>query len=34
MSRAAKATFVGSLVFTASVVWGVHYIQRYERDVR
>ncbi|WFD36682.1 hypothetical protein MCUN1_003569 [Malassezia cuniculi] len=32
MSRAAKATFVASIVFTTSIVWGVHFIQRYERD--
>jgi len=32
MSRAAKATLVGSIVTTVTIVWGVHYMQKAERD--
>ncbi|WFD44232.1 hypothetical protein MPSI1_002898 [Malassezia psittaci] len=32
MSRAAKATLLGSIVATVSIVWGVHFLQREERN--
>jgi protein PET117 len=33
MSRAAKATLVGSVILCGVTVWGVHYLQRKELDV-
>jgi len=32
MSRAAKATLIGSLVASVGIVWGVHYLQKRESD--
>ncbi|CAG7851492.1 SubName: Full=Uncharacterized protein {ECO:0000313/EMBL:CCA70100.1} [Serendipita indica DSM 11827] len=32
MSRAAKATLLGSLIFCGVTVWGVHYLQRKELE--
>ena len=34
MSRAAKATLVASIVVSSLTVWGVHYIQQQEHEVR
>ena len=34
MSRAAKVFFGGSVITTGFVVWGVHWIQKRESDVR
>lgn len=33
MSRAAKATLTTSIIATVSIVWGVHYVQKMEREV-
>lgn len=33
MSRAAKTTLAVSTIATVSIVWGVHYMQRQEREV-
>lgn len=33
MSRAAKTTLTTSIVATVSIVWGVHYVQKTEREV-
>ncbi|KAI3624116.1 hypothetical protein CBS14141_002544 [Malassezia furfur] len=32
MSRAAKVTLASSIVATVSIVWGVHFLQREERN--
>ncbi|KIJ34955.1 hypothetical protein M422DRAFT_135185, partial [Sphaerobolus stellatus SS14] len=32
MSRAAKATLIGSIIFTTATVWGVHFLQQWESD--
>ncbi|WFD40969.1 uncharacterized protein MJAP1_003960 [Malassezia japonica] len=32
MSRAAKATLTTSIIATVSIVWGVHYVQKMERE--
>ncbi|KAF8591739.1 hypothetical protein K439DRAFT_1325961 [Ramaria rubella] len=32
MSRAAKITLVGSIILSGLTVWGVHYLQEWERD--
>lgn len=32
MSRAAKATLLGSLVFTVGIVWTVHFMQKQESE--
>ncbi|KAF8596882.1 hypothetical protein BDV93DRAFT_402082, partial [Ceratobasidium sp. AG-I] len=32
MSRAAKATLLGSMIFAGAAVWGVHAQQRKEQD--
>jgi hypothetical protein len=34
MSRAAKATLIASIVVSSLTVWGVHYLQQQEHDVR
>mgnify|MGYP003714633409 CR=1 FL=1 len=34
MSRAAKATFFGAILLSGLTVYGVHYQQQAERDVR
>jgi protein PET117 len=34
MSRAAKATLVASIIVSSLTVWGVHYIQQQEHEVR
>lgn len=34
MSRAAYAYFAGAIAITAATVWGVHYIQKAEGEVR
>jgi hypothetical protein len=34
MSRAAKATLIASIVVSSLTVWGVHYLQQKEHDVR
>lgn len=34
MSRVAKATLLGSLVFTVGIVYTVHSMQRQESEVR
>lgn len=34
MSRVAKATLGASLLGSALVIWGVHFLQERERDVR
>ncbi len=34
MSRAAKATLIASILASSLTVWGVHYLQRQEHDVR
>jgi CHASE1-domain containing sensor protein len=34
MSRAAKATLVASIVVSSLTVWGVHYFQQQEHEVR
>ncbi|KAF8524491.1 hypothetical protein JB92DRAFT_2703239 [Gautieria morchelliformis] len=33
MSRAAKITLVGSIILSAMTVWGVHFLQEWERNV-
>ncbi|PKI85340.1 hypothetical protein MVES_000137 [Malassezia vespertilionis] len=32
MSRASKFALVSSIVTTTTIVWGVHYLQRQERE--
>ncbi|OCH96319.1 hypothetical protein OBBRIDRAFT_232756 [Obba rivulosa] len=32
MSRAAKVTFVGSIILSVGIIWGVHYMQLQERE--
>ena len=34
MSRAAKATLIASIVISSFTVWGVHYLQDQEHNVR
>ena len=34
MSRAAKATLIASIVVSSLTVWGVHYLQQREHNVR
>ena len=34
MSRAAKATLLASILVSSVTVWGVHYLQQQEHDVR
>ncbi|KAF8488914.1 hypothetical protein JB92DRAFT_2820225 [Gautieria morchelliformis] len=33
MSRAAKITLVGSIILSAMTVWGMHFLQEWERNV-
>lgn len=33
MSTRAKITLAGSFVFCGFTIWGVHYLQRYEKEV-
>ncbi|EMD39085.1 hypothetical protein CERSUDRAFT_112780 [Gelatoporia subvermispora B] len=32
MSRVAKITFASSIILSAGIVWGVHYMQQQERE--
>jgi hypothetical protein len=34
MSRAAKATLIASILASSLTVWGVHYLQQQEHEVR
>ncbi|WFD03962.1 hypothetical protein MOBT1_002659 [Malassezia obtusa] len=34
MSRAAKATLAVSIATTVGIVWGVHFLQKQEREAR
>ncbi|KAF8519357.1 hypothetical protein BU17DRAFT_47825 [Hysterangium stoloniferum] len=32
MSRTARATFIGSVILSGLTIWGVHFLQEWERD--